>query len=116
MAKSEFSYDAESDDLFLYRKGSKSSGSVELGNIILDFDKNGVNALQFIEATETLSGIVGLRVTKKMLSSITAVSLDSEVKGGNLIVRFGVVAMDMKLAAPIVVPGFKHKSPALAFA
>ena len=116
MAKSEFSYDSQADDLFIYRKRKKTKGSVELGNIILDFDKDGVNAIQFIDASKTLSDIMGMRITKKLLSSITAATLDSNAKGGNLIVRFGILAMNEKISAPIVVPGFKEKSPVLAFA
>jgi len=116
MAKSEFNYDSENDDLFLYRKGSKTSGSVEFGNIVLDFDKKRVNAIQFIDASKTLSGIVGSRVSKKVLSSIKSASLDSEIKGGNLIVRFSLLSAEERIAAPIVIPGFKYKSPALAYA
>lgn len=116
MVKSEFSYDAENDDLFLYRKGSKTSGSVEFGNIVLDFDKKGVNALEFLDASKTLSTIVGSRVTKKQLASIKAASIESEVKGGSLIVRFGILSAEEEISAPIVIPGFKYKSPALAYA
>ena len=116
MAKTEFSYDPDADDLFLYKKRKKTKGSVEMGNIILDFDRNGVNAIQFIDASKTLSGLMGVRVTKKLLSGIKAASLESDVKGGNLIVRFGIVAMGEKISAPIVVPGFTEKSPVLAYA
>ena len=116
MAKSEFSYDRDNDDLFLYLKGSKTTGSVEFGGIILDFDKKKVNALEFLDATKTLSSIVGSRVTKKQLACLKATSLESEVKGGSLIIRFVLLsAEEEKISAPIVIPGFNYKSPALAY-
>ncbi len=38
MQKFNFSYDKENDDLFLFSPKSKSKGSIDLGQIVLDFN------------------------------------------------------------------------------
>ncbi|MBD3361480.1 DUF2283 domain-containing protein [Candidatus Woesearchaeota archaeon] len=53
MKKFNFSYDKENDDLFLYNHNSKSAGSVEVGDIILDFNnKKELVGIQINKASE----------------------------------------------------------------
>jgi uncharacterized protein YuzE len=53
------SYDEANDDLFMYSEGSKSEGAVEIGNIVLDFDKEkNLAAIQLINASEVLSKLI----------------------------------------------------------
>ena len=43
-----FSYDEESDDLFIYLDGAKSSGAVEIGDFVIigkDINKSALNVL-----------------------------------------------------------------------
>ena len=59
MEKFSFNYDVENDDLFVYLKGKKSSGAIELGNFILDFDNKGdLVAMQILNVSEVLSKII----------------------------------------------------------
>lgn len=69
MQKFQFDYDSAHDDLFIYRKDSKSEGGVEIGRLMLDFNrKDGLVGIEFTDATEFLSSSTGL--PKKSISSI----------------------------------------------
>ena len=69
MQKFQFDYDSEHDDLFLYRKNSKSEGGVEIGRLLLDFNrKDGLVAIEFMHAIDFLSSSTGL--SKKAIRGI----------------------------------------------
>ena len=58
MQKFNFSYDKEHDDLFLHRPDSKSKGSVEIGNLILDYNsKKELVGLQIMGASKVLQDL-----------------------------------------------------------
>ena len=110
MKNFDFSYDLESDDLFVYLKGEKSAGAVELGNFVFDFDKNGkLVAFEIIDASETLS---------KLLSKILEISKIKEMKAQ--IVNYRNMA-SIRISvdndnATIVIPQIKREtSPALSY-
>lgn len=64
MQKFEFSYNRKEDDLFLFKKGAKSAGSVEMGPVILDMDEDGqIVAIEFMNAKEYLSSSTGTEVS-----------------------------------------------------
>ena len=55
MAEFEFSYDLENDSLFLFKKEGKSKGSIELGDLIFDFDyKLRLAGVQILNATSLI--------------------------------------------------------------
>lgn len=59
MKNFEYSYDKENDDLFIYQKELKSSGAIELGNLIIDLDEKGnLVAIQIINASEFFSKFI----------------------------------------------------------
>ena len=61
--KMNFSYDRESDDLFLY--SSKSKGSIEIGDFILDFNnRKELVGLELMNASRVLEDITGENVNK----------------------------------------------------
>ena len=69
MQKFHFDYDAANDDLFVYRKDSKSEGGVEIGCILLDFNsKDGLVGIEFMDATSFLASSTGL--SKKAVGSL----------------------------------------------
>lgn len=56
MQKFEFSYNRKEDDLFVFKKGAKSAGSVEIGPVVLDMNDEGqIIAIEFMNAKEYLS-------------------------------------------------------------
>jgi len=69
MQKFQFDYDSAHDDLFIYKKDSKSEGGVEVGRILLDFNKkDGLVGIEFPDATGFLASSTGL--TKKAVRNI----------------------------------------------
>ena len=69
MQKFQFDYDSAHDDLFIYKKDSKSEGGVEVGRLLLDFNKkDGLVGIEFPDATEFLASSTGL--TKKAVRNI----------------------------------------------
>ena len=106
----DFSYDSENDDLFMYSKGEKSAGAVELGNFVFDFDKKGtLVAFEIIDASETLS---------KLLSKMLEISKIKDIKAE--LVNFRNMA-SVKISVDntptsIIIPNLKKEtSPALSY-
>ena len=103
-------YDAESDSLAIYYADSKSSKSVENGDIIVDIDyKNQVVGLEFLSATKILSGIAKKELTAEMLQGITSGNLQVKQFGNNIVVTFTIVFADKKLRnlkATAFIPSF----------
>ncbi|GIW68046.1 MAG: hypothetical protein KatS3mg096_914 [Candidatus Parcubacteria bacterium] len=113
MERFDFSYDSESDDLFIYLKGKKSAGAVELGNVILDFDENyDLVAMQILNVTEFFS---------KILSKIKEVSKIKEIKieivnFRNMdAIKFSISDNKTEEKANILIPHIKEKSPVLQY-
>lgn len=53
MKKFDFDYDPEGDSLFVYSKGKKSDGAIEMGNFVLDFDSSGnLVGMEFLDVSD----------------------------------------------------------------
>jgi len=107
-------YDYENDSLFLYR--AKSKGSVELGNIILDFDANKeLVGIEILGASKFIQSISETRISKKLLSTISDAKIDMRHEGGFLILKLLLsFAEHEQVLAPITVPSLKESSPLAA--
>jgi len=106
----EFDYDVENDDLFVYLKGEKSSGAVELGSFVFDFDKKGqLVAFEILDASETLSKLLSKMLEigkiKKMRAQVVNYRNMASIK----------ISVDNDNAT-IVIPQIKKEtSPALSY-
>ena len=108
-----FSYNEENDDLFLYLKGKKSKGAVELGNFVFDFDENeNLVAIQIFEASKLLS-----KLLSKIIELTKIKSIKTEITNfrNMTAVRVYVETDKEKVMAPIIVPKLKQESPALSY-
>jgi len=109
-------YDNENDSLFLYR--AKSQGSVELNNMILDFDKNkDLVGLEILQASRFLQdmNISDVKIGKRMLDSIIDCRIDIKHQGGFLIIKFFLFFENkQEYAASFSVPSIKESSPLAA--
>jgi len=106
----EFDYDEGNDDLFVYLKNKKSSGAIELGNFVFDFDDKGqLVAFEIIDASETLS---------KLLSKMLQLSKIKEMKAQAVNYRNMAsirISIDNENAT-IVIPQIKKEtSPSLNY-
>jgi len=113
MEKFNFDYDSESDDLFVYLEGKKSSGAVELENFILDFDdKNNLIAMQITNVSEVLA---------KILSRVVEVSKIKEIKMEIVdfrnmdAIKFSISDDKIEERANILIPHIREKSPVLKY-
>lgn len=117
MQKFNFSYDAGNDDLFIYKAGAKSSGSIEIGNLVLDFSKSDLVAIQLLDASRFLSDLTALRISKKMLAKIKDCSVDVISRNNQMMIRFALlIEGEETIKSNITIPKVIEKSPALAYA
>jgi uncharacterized protein YuzE len=108
-----FDYDAENDDLFIYRKDAKSKGSVEIDNLIIDFDSRGrITAIEFIDASRIL--FKQLKITRSRLNQIIECKVEIMVKGNMLVILLlFVLSRTETLSHQLIVPNIVKASPAL---
>jgi uncharacterized protein YuzE len=113
MKEFKFDYDEENDNLFVYLDGETSSGAVELGNFVFDFnDKEELVAIEILEATEVLS---------KLISKIIKLSKIKELKTEIISFRnmkainFAIRTNDQIETANIVIPRIRNESPSLSY-
>ena len=45
-------YDFENDDLFIYKKGAKSKITIDLDNVLLDFDNKDIVGIEILDASK----------------------------------------------------------------
>ena len=59
MKNFKFDYDPENDDLLVYLENEKSSGGIEAGNFVFDFNNEGeFVGMEILDASETLSNLL----------------------------------------------------------
>ncbi|MFC1741991.1 DUF2283 domain-containing protein [Nanoarchaeota archaeon] len=119
MRRYNFSYDKENDDLFLFRPGSKSKGSVEIGDLVIDFNsKRELVGLQIMNASKLIKDMVdeNLMTVKKLLSNLSDCKVDVNAKGNALVIKFVLMSKFKELAPTLYLPSISEQSPALATA
>lgn len=118
MEKFNIDYDKESDDLFLYTK-EKSKGSVEIGDLILDFDKNGkLVGIEMLNATKFLNDCVAKKekIPKEFLSNLMKCEVEVKQKNNFLFIKINLIGKGVVIPCPINAPIVTETSPALAYA
>lgn len=121
MPKFKFSYDEDTDDLFLFNPKSKSKGSVELGNLILDYNtKKELVGLQIMNASRFIKTIrdgESIGMIKKILANLQDCKIFAKAKNNMLTIRIYLISK-IKDIEPInvSVPSITESSPALAAA
>ncbi len=112
MEKFNFDYDSKNDDLFVYLENKKSAGAVELGNIILDFDKNyNLVAMQIINVSEFLSKIFSRKIN---LSNIKEAKMEIINFRNMDAIKFSISDEKIEEKANILIPHIRKKSPVLS--
>ena len=113
MERFDFNYDSESDDLFIYQRDKKSSGGVEIGDFILDFDDKGdLVALQILNTSQFLSKILE---KIKQVSEIKEIKLEIINFRNMKAIKFKVSNGSIEESANILIPHIKQKSPVLNY-
>lgn len=111
MEKFNFDYDSENDDLFVYLEGKKSSGAIELGNFVLDFDKAGnLVAMQILNVSEVFAKILSKMINPKNINQMEVEIINFRNIDA---VKFRVTGESGSETASILVPHIREKSPVL---
>jgi len=116
MQKLNFSYDKENDDLFLFSPKSKSKGSVELGDLILDYNnKKELVGIQIMNASSMIKDLVGedLQTVKGVLSDLKECKIDVKTKGNWIFIKIYLLSNLKEISPVISVPKIVEPSPAL---
>jgi len=119
MQKFKFDYDKKNDDLFLFSPKSKSKGSIELGDIVLDFNKKKeFVGIQLINASKLIKELVNENsaIVRDILNNLSGCEVDVKTKGNLLIIKLYLFSKSKEVTPIISVPNIRETSPALAYA
>ena len=115
MPEYKFDYDKENDDLFIHRRDSKSKGSIEFGDLVLDFNsKKQLVGIEILNASKFLKDITGRDITS-LLEQLKSCSIDVKAKNNILLIKI-ILSTDSEEVSPIIpVPIITEPSPSLAY-
>jgi len=119
MQKFNFSYDKENDDLLLFNPKSKSKGSVELGDLIFDYNnKKEFVGLQIMNASKLIKDMTNEDASsiKEVLNNLKECKVEAKLKSNLLIVKIYLNSKTKEISPVISVPNITNTSPALAYA
>ena len=98
-------FDAQSDTLYLYSKKVPVASSVELGNLLIDFAKDGtVVGLEFLNATQTLASLLvasdkTIWKTRDQLDEKALARISSAHASVHTQADFFIITFELRLAA-----------------
>lgn len=119
MQKYKFSYDENNDDLFLFSPKSKSKGSVELGDIVIDFNsKREFAGIQIMNATKLIKDLTNETFSsiKSLLNKLEKCEIEVKPRNNILIIKIYLFSEQKEISPVITVSNITHSSPALAVA
>lgn len=100
-----FDYDGENDSLYIYKKGVKVKGSLDLGNIILDISTDEkVVGLEILDASKVMKNLA-VKSPQSFLENIKEASIRAEYRPGVITVYY-LIHSEMKepVTSSILVP------------
>jgi len=118
MKKYKFSYDKDDDNLFLFNPKSKSKGSIEMGDVVLDFNTHKeLVGIQIINASKFIEDFVDVTSSaiKELLADLIECKIDVKFKKNLMILKIYLSGHKIKIAPVISMPSIKETSPALAY-
>ncbi|MFH1588817.1 MAG: DUF2283 domain-containing protein [Candidatus Diapherotrites archaeon] len=116
--KNEFKsdYDFQEDLLYLYDEKKKSSGSIELGDLVIDLNKGEIVGLEIFNASKYLSSLTNKKITKTDLRKIRKPLVSFTPQKGIILIKLILSIEKQKIPASIAVQDFSYQSPAVAMA
>jgi hypothetical protein len=117
MQKYKFSYDKENDDLLLFGPKSKSRGSVELGDIIIDFNsKKEFAGIQIMNASNMIKDLTGesLPSVKELLNNLEKCEIEVKPRNNILIIKMYLFSKQKEINPVLTVSNITESSPAIA--
>ena len=117
MQKFNFSYEKRTNDLFLYSPNSQSKGSIEFGDLILDFntDKQLVG-IQFMNATtflEQATNHTTHTTIANILSNLKECKVDINHQKNVLFIKIYLIGENEEISQVFSLPTITTPSPAI---
>ncbi len=113
-----FDYDYDNDSFFLYNSLSKSKGSIELDDFIIDFNsKKEIVAIEILNATDFFANMNDkeLKISKETLKNLKTCKVDIITKSNFFVIKLILLfENDLKLATTTLIPTIQEPNPALA--
>jgi len=112
-----FDYDSENDSLFLYNPKSKSKASIELDDIVIDFNsKKQLSAIEITNATKILTSLLKEKtpLNKEMLKGIKDCKIEIIKQNNHLIIRLLIILKAGQIFTPLIIPIINEDSPSIA--
>ena len=112
-----FDYDSDNDSLFLYNPKYKSKASIELDDIVIDFNsKKQLSAIEITNATKMLANLLEEKkaLSKTMLKSIKSCKIEIIKKNNALVVRLFIMLKSKQIFTPLIIPTITEPSPSIA--
>jgi len=117
MQKFNFSYDKGNNDLFLFNPKSKSKGSVELGDLVFDFNnKKELVGLEIMNASNIIKDLSedSIKKVNEVLENLKECKVSIKTRNNLLIIKLYLLSKENKLTPIISIPKIQ-KSPALRY-
>lgn len=115
--KFKFDYDSENDDLFLYDSNSKSKGSIEIDDIVIDFDsKMNVSGIELMKASQFFNDLdfENISIDKELLSKIKECKIEIVPKSNFFVIKLLLLLeSNREIKTPIIIPRISKPSPAI---
>lgn len=110
------SYDEKEDDLFLYNSNSKSKGSIEIGDLIIDFNsKKEIVAIQILNASQFIKDFSTKNIKlKEILNNLTSVKINIINKKNLMLIKLFLTSNNKEINPIISIPNITTGSPAIA--
>ncbi len=113
-----YDYDSESDSLFLYDPKSKSKSSIEIDDLVIDFNvRKEVSGIELLNASTFFKSIKIKNnfISKEILKTITSSKVKITSKENFIVLVFMLEFKSKDIfEAPIYIPQIHESSPAIA--
>ena len=114
MKEFNFDYDEKYDDLFVFEKGRKSDGGIEIGDFVFDFTNEGeFVSFEIQNAKENLN-----RISQKGYIDLTKLKnckVEINTIKDFIIINMNFIFEDNSIQSSIIIPSIKEKSQALCY-
>ena len=118
MQKFNFSYDKGNNDLFIYNPKSKSKGSVEFGDLIIDYSpKKEIVGIQIMNASKFIKELAPENnfSIKEILDNLELCKVDIKIRNNLSIIKIYLLSKNKEITTILSVPTIIKTSPALAY-
>ena len=112
-----FDYDPENDNLFLYNPKTKTNSSIEIDDIVIDFNsKKQLSAIEITNATQILSNLIKekIMINKTMLKDIRDCKIEIVKQNNHLVIRLFITLRSKQIFTPLIIPTISEPSPSIA--